>query len=61
MAAFYPDTPWQGGGADGGCIFPAASPPDLFRFLLLHRDGAGLASSAFILCSGPAHWGFLSP
>lgn len=53
--AFYPDTRWQGGGADGGCIFPAGSPPDLFRFSLLHRDGAGLNSSAFIRCSEPAH------
>lgn len=32
------------------------SPPDLFRFLLLHRDRAGLASSAFIRCPEPAHW-----
>lgn len=53
--AFYPDTRWQGGGADGGCVFPVASPPDLFRFSLLHRDGAGLNSSAFIRCSEPAH------
>lgn len=34
----------------------AASPPDLFRFLLLHRDRAGLASSAFIRSPEPAHW-----
>lgn len=58
---FTPITRWQGGGADGGCIFPVAPTPDLFYFLLLHRDRGGCASSAFIGCLEPAHWNFLSP
>lgn len=57
-AAFYPDTRWQGGGAGAGGVFPAAAPPTLFRFSLLHRDAADslapLLSGARSLRTGAA-------
>lgn len=58
--SFYPIHGGREAALTMAAIFSAASPPDLFRFLLLHRDGAGLASSAFIRCPEPAHWSLLS-